>query len=156
MKQLIFILLFLPLFCFAQGPNANFIWSPNPACAGLPVYFIDASNSSANISIGYWSWNFSDGTMSTDQNPTHTFNFSGGYMVTLTVVDNTGGINDTTLWVEVDNCSTDCSSNKIDNYSTKKRLLKITNLFGRETNQTNQPLLYIYDDGSIEKRITIN
>ena len=34
-------------------------------------------------------------------------------------------------------------------------LLKVTDLLGRETNQTNQPLFYIYDDGTVEKRIVI-
>ena len=34
-------------------------------------------------------------------------------------------------------------------------LLKVTDLLGRETKQTNQPLFYIYDDGTVEKRIVI-
>jgi plastocyanin len=36
-----------------------------------------------------------------------------------------------------------------------KELLKVTDLLGRETKQTNQPLFYIYDDGTVEKRIVI-
>ena len=36
-----------------------------------------------------------------------------------------------------------------------KILLKITDLLGRETKQTNQPLFYIYDDGTVEKIIAI-
>jgi hypothetical protein len=37
-----------------------------------------------------------------------------------------------------------------------KELLKVTNLLGRETKGTkNQPLFYIYDDGTVEKRIII-
>ena len=39
--------------------------------------------------------------------------------------------------------------------SIKKELLKVTDLLGRETKGTNQPLLYIYDDGTLEKRIVI-
>ena len=42
----------------------------------------------------------------------------------------------------------------VDNESIKK-ILKVTDLLGRETKQTNQPLLYIYDDGTVEKRIVI-
>jgi len=34
-------------------------------------------------------------------------------------------------------------------------LLKITDLLGRETKQTNQPLLYLYDDGTVEKKLII-
>ena len=40
--------------------------------------------------------------------------------------------------------------------SIKKELLKVTDLLGRETKGTkNQHLLYIYDDGTVEKRIII-
>ena len=37
----------------------------------------------------------------------------------------------------------------------KKELLILTDLFGRETKQTNQPLFYIYDDGTVEKKLII-
>jgi len=43
----------------------------------------------------------------------------------------------------------------IQEHSTNKELLKVTDLLGRETKQTNQPLFYIYDDGTVEKRIVI-
>jgi len=43
----------------------------------------------------------------------------------------------------------------IEEHSSNKELLKITDLLGRETKQTNQPLFYIYDDGTVEKRIVI-
>ena len=45
---------------------------------------------------------------------------------------------------------------KLDRITTNKELLKVTDLLGRETKGTkNQPLLYIYDDGTVEKRIVI-
>ena len=37
-----------------------------------------------------------------------------------------------------------------------KELLLITDLLGREAKKTNQPLFYIYDDGTVEKRIVID
>ena len=44
----------------------------------------------------------------------------------------------------------------IDNIkNSSKKLLKITDFLGRETNAKNQPLFYIYDDGTVEKRIII-
>ena len=43
----------------------------------------------------------------------------------------------------------------INDYSTNKELLKVTDLLGRETKQTNQPLFYIYDDGTVEKKLII-
>jgi hypothetical protein len=44
----------------------------------------------------------------------------------------------------------------IQEHSLKKELLKVTDLLGRETKQNNQPLFYIYDDGTVEKRIVID
>ena len=43
----------------------------------------------------------------------------------------------------------------IKEHTTNIELFKITDLLGRETKQTNQPLFYIYDDGTVEKRIVI-
>ena len=51
--------------------------------------------------------------------------------------------------------STNCSPLSIQELTTNKELLKVTDLLGRETKQTNQPLFYIYDDGTVEKRIVI-
>ena len=54
------------------------------------------------------------------------------------------------------NFSTNCPPpSAIEEHTTNKELLKVTDLLGRETKQTNQPLFYIYDDGTIEKRIVI-
>ena len=38
---------------------------------------------------------------------------------------------------------------------TNKKLLKVTDLLGRETKTTNQVLIYMYDDGTIEKKIVL-
>ena len=43
----------------------------------------------------------------------------------------------------------------IAEYTINKELLKVTDLLGRETKQTNQPLFYIYDDGTVEKKIIV-
>ena len=43
----------------------------------------------------------------------------------------------------------------ITQQTINKQLLKITDLLGRETKQTNQPLFYLYDDGTVEKRIIV-
>ena len=51
--------------------------------------------------------------------------------------------------------STNCSATTIQEYTTNKELLKVTDLLGRETKQNNQSLLYIYDDGTVEKRIIL-
>jgi len=51
--------------------------------------------------------------------------------------------------------STNCSTSLIKEQTTNKELLKTIDILGRETKQTNQPLFYIYDDGTVEKRIVI-
>ena len=43
----------------------------------------------------------------------------------------------------------------IQEHTTNKELLKVTDLLGKETKQTSQPLLYLYDDGTVEKKIVI-
>ena len=54
------------------------------------------------------------------------------------------------------NYANPCASvTTIQEHTTNKELLKVTDLLGRETKQTNQPLFYIYDDGTVEKRIVI-
>jgi len=51
--------------------------------------------------------------------------------------------------------SNNCPPTSIEEHTTNKELLKVTDLLGRETKGTNQPLFYIYDDGTVEKRIVI-
>ncbi len=42
----------------------------------------------------------------------------------------------------------------IDNYVIdNKRIIKTVDLLGRETKYTNQPLLFIYNDGTVEKKL---
>ncbi len=63
------------------APTANFTASPTSGCAPLTVNFTDQSTGD----ITSWSWDFGDGTTSTEQNPTHTYNSAGTYTVSLTV-----------------------------------------------------------------------
>ena len=54
------------------------------------------------------------------------------------------------------NFSTNCSTTGIQENTTKKELLKITDLLGREAKgKKNEVLFYIYDDGVVEKKIII-
>jgi hypothetical protein len=56
------------------------------------------------------------------------------------------------------NCNNSCSSitSTIQEHDTNKEMLKVTDLLGRETKgKKNEPLLYLYDDGTVEKRIVI-
>ena len=64
----------------------------------------------------------------------------------------------TNNWIYIDPqhyFSTNCSTLSIQENYTNKELLKVTDLLGREKKETNQPLFYIYDNGTVEKRIVI-
>ena len=153
MKRLLLILSFLPLFSLSQVVT-NFTWSPTPACAGSPVCFTGLYTSPSAVDT--WLWDFGDGgSIVMGQNPIHTYLVQGVYMVNLTVWSTVGCIGDTIIMVEVDTCSISCISTEVHNYTTSKKLLKVTDILGRETNQTNQLLFYIYDDGTIERRVVI-
>jgi len=60
---------------------------------------------------------------------------------------------DTTYQYYNINCS---GTTDIKNFTSYKELLKVTDLLGREAKGTkNEVLFYIYDDGTVEKRIVI-
>jgi PKD repeat protein len=79
-----------------QPPTAAFSWEPNK----LAVTFSDAS-SDGDGSVVTWSWDFGDGTISADQNPSHAYASAGAYNVTLTVTDNEGATGTTSQGVTV-------------------------------------------------------
>ena len=52
--------------------------------------------------------------------------------------------------------SNDCEETGIDEHNRIKKLLKCTDLLGREVNHTpNQILFHLYDDGSVEKKFVV-
>jgi PKD repeat protein len=68
------------------APTASFTASPSSGPAPLTVHFTDTSSGSPS----QWGWDFGDGTTSTAQNPTHTYNQPGSYPVTLKVTNGAG------------------------------------------------------------------
>jgi PKD repeat protein len=67
------------------APSADFIASARScSCTSLTVNFTDLSTGDPVA----WTWDFGDGTTSTDQNPTHTFS-SGDWTVSLTAINAT-------------------------------------------------------------------
>ncbi len=74
-------------------PHPNFIATPTITCAQLPVVFTDSTP--MIDSVDQWLWSFGDGSVSTSQNPTHTYSDTGYMDVQLIVYDN--GCSDTLL-----------------------------------------------------------
>ncbi|MBN3583007.1 gliding motility-associated C-terminal domain-containing protein [Algoriphagus aestuarii] len=62
-----------------------------------PVQFEDLSLGNAII----WNWDFGDGSSSSVQNPTHTFQNKGVYTVTLSTIDNIGCMSEFQMQVQV-------------------------------------------------------
>ena len=105
-----------------------------------------------NLSSNYESvlWDFGDSTFSTDENPNHMYTSAGTYTVTLTAFTNNNCIQDTAT-AEFTIYPT--TVNELDN---KKSVVKITDVMGREVQTTkNTPLFYMFDDGTVEKRIIV-
>ena len=67
-------------------PSAGFTASPTNGDQGLLVRFTDTSSNNPSS----WLWEFGDGMTSTEQNPSHTYEGSGVFSVTLTA-SNAGG-----------------------------------------------------------------
>ena len=75
------------------GANVNALgeFTCPPVFAG----FTDATDSYGNLTS--WSWSFGDGKFSTLQDPNNTYVFSGTYSVNLSIIDEFGCTDDTTL-----------------------------------------------------------
>ena len=105
-----------------------------------------------NISSNYenFFWDFGDGNSSTDYSPVHTYLSGGSYDVTLVSSTNNGCVVDTvtsTIIITIPSV--------LNEHKYSKKLIRIIDMLGRETNQINQPLFFIYDDGTVEKKIII-
>ena len=80
-------------------------------------------------------------------------NFSLPFSGFLHLVDGWFAGNSTTECIYPFNIS--IGTTAINEIAKSRNVIKITDLLGRETKQTNQPLFYIYNDGTVEKRIII-
>jgi len=112
------------------------------------------SISCTNLSSNYESliWDFGDGTSSFDEDPIHVYSNSGVYAITLSALTNQGCLLDT-LSV---NITVNIISTEINEVIRKRILLEVIDVLGRSVNATAKtPLFYIYDDGTVEKRIII-
>ena len=87
------------------------------------------------------------------------------YNPDLTCIEVDDVAHSTANWSNIDsgvtfstNCNNACSTVGIEEYSNQPRkLIRILDLLGRETNfKPNTPLIYQYDDGSVEKVIREN
>ncbi len=71
------------------SPTANFSSNVRQVCWGTPINFTDNSTAGSG-NIVSWLWNFGDGQISTQQNPSHTYASGGIFNVSLQVTDVNG------------------------------------------------------------------
>jgi len=69
-----------------QAVNVAWVASETVELIGTSIHFQDISSGS----VGWWEWNFGDGEISFEQNPTHSYSEAGFYSVSLTIMDNLG------------------------------------------------------------------
>ena len=146
------------------GPTliADFIGDPLSGTNPLTVQFTDNSTNAEN-----WSWNFGDGSnLSTERNPSHTYDLIGLYTVSLTVTNTTIGSNTSIktdyVNVSVSNFTSYVIQNSVFVYGTKLYLAG-NNVYGDDaTIVITSPLYsntlnggafisvtYIYIDGDV-------
>ena len=101
MKKILLIILIIPNLLMAQGPTASFIY--NPVCQGSDIVLTDFSypDPTTNSQITSWDWQYNGNSISSMQNASYLFSQCGIYDITLTVTDDDGISDDTTLSVEV-------------------------------------------------------
>jgi len=81
-------------------PTADFTYFPIEPSILDTVDFTDTSTD-LDGTIASWSWDFGDGTTSTDQNPSHQFIIADQYTVSLTVTDDDGAIDTINIILDV-------------------------------------------------------
>lgn len=70
---------------------------------------------------------------------------------TITVTDSLGCSDTDDIFIRLDGLP-----NNINEHSNSRRLMRIIDVFGRETpRKPNTPLFYLFDDGTVEKRLII-
>ena len=176
MNKLLLILLYLPIIGFGQtfGSISSFSISPvNPNNTDTVYIYAELWFCCSNCSLEMKSHSVLGnnivastqhclGMLSTICNTTDTFKLNplavGTYTFDLTLSSGFGGPPCTAGVLPDDNdviTFNVVTSVGIDEHTTQKKLLRTTDVFGRETKQTNQPLFYIYENGMVEKKLIV-
>ena len=136
---------------------SNSIYLEAFSCVNNLLTSLDVS---ANTALNFFGF-FNNQLTSLDVrngNNTNLLYFNGTSNPNLTCINVDDVFYSTTIWANIDPqhyFSTNCPLSAIQELTINKELLKITDILGRKTKQTNQSLFYIYNDGTVEKRIVI-
>ena len=89
-----------------QAPVAMATATPDHGSSPLTVEFSSSGSSDHDGTIISYSWNFGDGSTSTEQNPTHTYTGLNQYSATLTVTDDDNATNTKAIIINVQDGTT--------------------------------------------------
>jgi len=89
-----------------QPPIAVASVTPDHGSAPLTVQFSSTDSYDPDGTLSATSWDFGDGSSSSEADPSHTYTEIGTYQATLTVTDNDGATHSDTLTVEVQDGTT--------------------------------------------------
>ncbi len=90
-------------------PTALFDPSERTPEEGRIVTFTDHSSGS----VTKWAWDFGDGSASTEQNPSHTYDDNGSYDVSLVVTDADGRTDSQKIGIDVKNAAPEVSADDV-------------------------------------------
>jgi PKD repeat protein len=91
---------------FNQPPVAVASVTPDHGSAPLTVQFLSTDSYDPDGNINATSWDFGDGSSSTETDPSHTYTEVGIYQATLTVTDNDGATHSDSLSINVQDGTT--------------------------------------------------
>jgi parallel beta-helix repeat protein len=84
---------------FTRPLKAEFSYIPETPEINETIYFTDESSDPSGGTIVSWYWDFGDGNISTEQNPTHQYESEGYYTVNLTVTNDNSEEATTSEWL---------------------------------------------------------
>ncbi|MCK4570635.1 PKD domain-containing protein [Candidatus Bipolaricaulota bacterium] len=84
-----------------QAPVAAFSWTPTHPMVNEWVQLNATASTDADGTIASYAWNFGDGSTGTGSQVWHRFSISGTYVVSLTVTDDDGATDSTSLAIQV-------------------------------------------------------
>lgn len=94
----------------AEPPSADFTWTPESPGPEQTVNFTDGTTFPGTAENATWAWDFGGTGSSSEQNPSHAFEQSGSYPVTLTVTNSQGASDSVTHTITVRECEGNCEA----------------------------------------------
>ena len=133
-------------------------------CEGNPLTSLDLSQNIELIHLNCMSTALTCLNVANGNNTNITASTTFQYNSNLSCIQVDDAVWSTANWTNIDpqtsfseDCNNDCSSPaSLSELTTSKNLIQIFDLMGRETSfKPNTPLIYVYDDGSIEKVFSV-